>query len=72
MPSNIDNILLCLGRLEGKQDAILTRLGTIDTRLTAHSGRIDKLEKSSTWRAGFAAAIGLIAGWFGKNTLFGE
>ena len=62
-------IMRCLGRIEGSQAAIMERLTTQDKRLNAHSEKIETLQKTSAWRTGAAAVMGVIAGFLGKNAL---
>ena len=59
MDNQIDKeILLALGRLEGKVDALITRQTIHDEELDRHDLRIRELEKSRSWMFGVAAAIG--------------
>ena len=59
MDNQIDKeILLALGRLEGKVDALITRQTIHDEELDRHDLRIRELEKSKSWMFGVAAAIG--------------
>jgi hypothetical protein len=57
-----DRIYLSLGRLEGKMDACLEKLSGQDTRITAITDRVDKLESHNTWMAGATAVVGGIIG----------
>jgi len=56
-----DPIMLAIGRLEGKMDAILRGQHRIETQLDAHDGRIRKLEHHRSLQIGGAAAIGALA-----------
>mgnify|MGYP003116858775 CR=1 FL=1 len=59
MDPQIDKeILLALGRLEGKVDALITRQAVHDEELERHDSRLRKLEESKSWLLGAAAAIG--------------
>jgi len=59
MADQIDKeILLALGRLEGKVDALIARQVIHDEELDRHDLRIRELEKSKSWMFGVAAAIG--------------
>ena len=61
MADQIDKeILLALGRLEGKVDALIARQVIHDEELDRHDLRIRELEKSKSWMFGVAAAIGAI------------
>ena len=53
-----NQILLALGRLEGKVDAMLTRQQLHDEELERHDQRIRKLEQGRAWLLGAAAVIG--------------
>ena len=58
MADQIDKeILLALGRLEGKVDALIARQVIHDEELDRHDLRIRELEKSKSWMFGVAAAI---------------
>ena len=63
------DIMRCRGRIESSQTAILERLTVQDTRLNAHSAKIETLQKTSAWRTGAAAVMGVVAGFLGKNAL---
>lgn len=55
--TEIADIMHCLGRLEGKQDAILANHAEHVKRLNDHATRIGKLEKRMAWYAGVAAVL---------------
>tara|TARA_Y100001938_G_scaffold150784_1_gene243432 strand:- start:765 stop:980 length:216 start_codon:yes stop_codon:yes gene_type:complete len=58
----MDNeILIALGRLEGKVDALITRQAIHDEELDRHDKRLRELEQSRAWILGAAAVIGAIA-----------
>ena len=63
----LHGVMLALGRLEGKQDAILTAVGEQTKRLNAHSDRISKLERRQAWWAGAAAVMGMLATTIGRK-----
>ena len=55
----MDNeILIALGRLEGKVDALITRQAVHDEALNRHDKRIRNLEQSKSWILGAAAMVG--------------
>jgi hypothetical protein len=54
-------ILLALGRLEGKVDALISRQSRHDKELAHQERRIRQLEQSKAWLFGAAAIIGGIA-----------
>ena len=55
----MDNeILIALGRLEGKVDALITRQAVHDEALNRHDKRIRNLEQSRSWILGAAAVLG--------------
>ena len=55
----VDNdILLTLGRLEGKVDSLIQSQAAQGEKLTAHDARLRKLEQSKAWFYGVTAAVG--------------
>jgi len=59
----MDNeILLALGRLEGKVDSLITRQAVHDEELNKHDSRIRELEQSKSVVLGGATALGAMAG----------
>jgi hypothetical protein len=60
MESN-DQILVALGRLEGKVDALMTRQALHDEDIQRHDVRLRQLEQGRSWLLGAAAVIGAIA-----------
>lgn len=62
-----------LGRLEGKQDAILSRLMAVDTHIIDHDKRLTHLEKKMASRAGIVGfltgLVASVAAIFGQNWL---
>ena len=60
----MDNeILIALGRLEGKVDSLITRQALHDEELDRHDKRIRDLEQSKSWILGASAAAGAIAAY---------
>ena len=53
-----EEILVALGRLEGKVDALITRQSLIDEELGRQEKRIRSLEQSKSWVLGAAAMVG--------------
>ena len=53
-----NQIMLALGRLEGKVDAMLTKQQSQDEALEKHDRRIRILEQSPSWLLGASAIIG--------------
>lgn len=61
-----EEILLALGRLEGKVDAMMTSLRVQEQELKVLEKRIRDLENSRAWMLGAAAVIAAIAGFIVK------
>lgn len=61
-----EEILLALGRLEGKVDAMMTSLRVQEQELKVLEKRIRELENSRAWMLGAAAVIAAIAGFIVK------
>jgi len=59
MESN-DQILVALGRLEGKVDALMTRQALHDEDIQRHDVRLRQLEQGRSWLLGAAAVIGAL------------
>ena len=54
----MDNeILIALGRLEGKVDCLITRQAIHDEELDRHDARIRDLEQSKSWVLGAVAVV---------------
>ena len=53
-------ILVALGRLEGKVDSLITRQAVHDEELQRHDVRLRQLEQGRSWLLGAAAVIGAI------------
>ena len=61
----MDNeILIALGRLEGKVDALIARQAIHDEELDRHDKRLRDLEQSRAWVLGAAAVVGAVAAFF--------
>jgi spore coat polysaccharide biosynthesis predicted glycosyltransferase SpsG len=56
-----DDLLLALGRLEGKVDALISVQRTQDNTLNHHDKRIRSLENSRSLMLGAAAVIGALS-----------
>lgn len=68
----MDNeILIALGRLEGKVDALMTRQAVHDEELAMHDKRLRELEQSKAWMLGAAAVLGAM-GAFVVNIIGGK
>jgi len=65
-----EEILLALGRLEGKVDAMMTSLRVQEQELKQLDKRIRELEQSRAWLLGVAAIISLAAGLIVKLVPF--
>lgn len=64
-------ILIALGRLEGKVDALMTRQAIHDEKLEGHDKRLRELEQSKAWILGAAAVLGAL-GAFIMNLIGGN
>lgn len=62
-----EEILLALGRLEGKVDSMMTSLRVQEQELKVLEKRIRDLENSRAWMLGAAAVISAIAGLIVKK-----
>ena len=67
-----EEILLTLGRLEGKVDAMMTSLRVQEQELKVLDKRIRELEQSRAWMLGAAAIISMLAGVIVKFLPFKE
>lgn len=56
-----EELLLALGRLEGKVDSLITSLAVHDEELQRLDNRLRNLEQSRSWMLGAAAVIGAAA-----------
>jgi len=66
-----NEILIALGRLEGKVDALITRQSIHDEKLEGHDKRLRDLEQSKAWILGAAAILGAL-GAFVMNIIGGK
>lgn len=57
-----EEILLALGRLEGKVDSMMTALRSHQEELQRLDVRVRHLEQSKAWMIGAAAIIAFVAG----------
>lgn len=55
--TNNSNVMLLLGRIDGKLDSALSRINQHDDTLEKHDVRITKLETGKAWVLGYAAAV---------------
>jgi hypothetical protein len=53
-----EELLLALGRLEGKVDSLITRQAIHDEELDRIDTRVRHLENSRSWLMGASAAVG--------------
>ena len=58
-PNN--EILLALGRLEGKVDSLISRQKLVDEELDRPESRLRNLEQCRSWLLGAAAVVGAVA-----------
>lgn len=61
-----DEVLIALGRLEGKVDALMNALRAQEQEIRRMEERVRHLEQSKAWLLGAAAVISLIAGFVVK------
>tara|TARA_R100001224_G_C4026230_1_gene151082 strand:- start:2106 stop:2318 length:213 start_codon:yes stop_codon:yes gene_type:complete len=64
-PSN--EILLALGRLEGKVDSLVARQKVVDDELDKHESRLRSLEQGKSWMLGAAAVVGALVSYLFKG-----
>lgn len=57
MDNDNSNVMLLLGRIDGKLDSALSRIDQHDDTLEKHDVRITKLETGKAWVLGYAAAV---------------
>ena len=62
-----NEILLALGRLEGKVDSLVARQKVIDAELDKHEPRLRSLEQGKSWMLGAAAAVGALVSFIVKG-----
>jgi hypothetical protein len=61
-----DDLLLAIGRLEGKVDSILATMNRHGEELERLDHRIRRLEQSKSWMLGAAAVVGAVSSFFFK------
>ena len=66
-----EELMLALGRLEGKVDSLITRQALIDQEMDKFDHRLRSIEQSKSWLVGAAAVLGatvsLLFQWFTKD-----
>lgn len=55
--TNNSNVVLLLGRIDGKLDSALSRIDQHEDTLEKYNERITKLETGKAWMLGYAAAV---------------
>ena len=55
--NNNNNVILLLGRIDGKLDCSLSRIDQHDDTLEKHDERITNLETGKAWVLGYAVAV---------------
>ena len=63
MKSSLESVLLLLGRLEGKVDALLNTQGAYEQKLGFLEKRLNTLERGQAYWAGGIAVISVLVGW---------
>ena len=63
MKSSLESVLLLLGRLEGKVDALLNTQGITEQKLGFLEKRLNTVERSQAYWAGGIAVISVLIGW---------
>lgn len=58
-----DMMLLAIGRLEGKVDALIERSTSTTADMRLHEERINRLERYRSWLLGASATIGVLASY---------
>ena len=65
------NMLLLLGRIDGKLDSVLSNLARHETELIALDERVTKLERGVSWFHGVYAVVSTVTGFLlGSLQLF--
>lgn len=59
-----DDLLLAIGRLEGKVDSILAMVNRHAEDIEQLDQRMRKLEQSKSWMLGAAAMVGAVSSYF--------
>ena len=55
-----EELMLALGRLEGKVDSLITRQALLDQEMDKFDQRIRSIENSRSWLVGAAAVCGAV------------
>jgi len=58
-----ETLLIAVGRLEGKLDALIFRIGGLEQKVEGITERVAALERYRSWVLGAAAAIGVVAAY---------
>ena len=64
MMADQQDLLLAIGRLEGKVDSILATMRQHGEEIERIDNRVRKLEQSKAWLLGGAAVIGAVSSYF--------
>ena len=64
MMADQQDLLLAIGRLEGKMDSILATMRQYGEEIERIDNRVRKLEQSKAWMLGAAAVIGALSSFF--------
>lgn len=59
-----DDLLLAIGRLEGKVDSILAMINRHAEDIEQLDQRMRRLEQSKSWMLGAAAVVGAVSSYF--------
>tara|TARA_R100001443_G_scaffold45195_1_gene58198 strand:- start:4718 stop:4924 length:207 start_codon:yes stop_codon:yes gene_type:complete len=55
-----DELMLALGRLEGKVDSLISRQSVVDEEMRKFDSRLRSVEQSRSWLVGAAASVGAL------------
>ncbi len=69
MDNQVAEILEIAGRLDERTQAIQTDVQQIGERLNSHSKRLSSLEKGRARLYGMGAAVAVLAGWAGLDSV---
>lgn len=64
MMADQQDLLLAIGRLEGKVDSIITAMRQHGEEIERIDHRVRKLEQSKAWMLGAAAVVGAVSSYF--------
>ncbi len=64
-----EDLLIAIGRLEGKVDSVLVTLNTHTEELQHLDSRIRRLEQSKSWMLGAAAVVGAASSFLFKHLI---